>query len=56
MPSPSSVITKKLPGNVEICAHVVSSLHLLSGYATEEQLRYLIGLSSINKLTLITWP
>ena len=29
----SSVTTKKLPGNVGTCAHVVPTLHLLSSYA-----------------------
>ena len=34
MPLDSSVITKKLQENVGTCAHVVPTLHLLSGYAT----------------------
>ena len=34
MPLVGSVITKKLPGNVETCAHVVPTLHLLPSYAT----------------------
>ena len=31
----SSVITKKLPGNVGTFAHVVPTLHLLSSYSTD---------------------
>ena len=34
MPFAGSVITKKLPGNVDTWAHVVPTQHLLSGYAT----------------------
>ena len=36
MPLDSSGITKKLPGNVGTCAHVLPTLDLLSSYATAE--------------------
>ena len=35
MPLASSVITKKLPGNVGTCAHVLPTLDLLSSYSTD---------------------
>lgn len=39
MPLAINVITKKLPGNVGTCAHVMPTLDLLSSYTTALNVR-----------------